>query len=331
MIEIIKGVQEIAVDMAPVQEIIRVPEVVRVPLAPAALDGLANLRGKVLPILSLRRMSGFVEQEHDDATRAVVVDAGQPLGFVVDRVASVVGVEPGQIEDVGAIRSTVDTDLLSGLIKDVAGHAMIMVLDFEKLIQREFAEIAAIAKTAGMGGTVSGSAGGEEEEASDELQLVSFDVAGQEYAIAIENVQEIVQVPESIIHVPYSASHVLGVMTLRNREDAALRNEAIEAMKQLPDEVAPIMHELLADPVSDVRIFAVNILESLRHPEVEAWLIEVIEKDPHVNVCAAALDLLSEVGTEAALQALPRLKTRFADEPYIHFAADLALKRIRES
>jgi purine-binding chemotaxis protein CheW len=46
---------------------------------------------------------------------------------------------------------------------------------------------------------------------------VSFDVDGQEYAIAIEEVQEIVQVPEAIIHVPRSESHVLGVMTLRSR------------------------------------------------------------------------------------------------------------------
>jgi purine-binding chemotaxis protein CheW len=44
-----------AVDMESVQEIIRLPEVVRVPLAPPTLDGLANLRGKVLPIISLRR------------------------------------------------------------------------------------------------------------------------------------------------------------------------------------------------------------------------------------------------------------------------------------
>ena len=121
---------------------------------------------------------------------------------------------------------------------------------------------------------------------------------------------------------------VAGLVDCLRSEDAALRNEAIEAMKQLPDAVAPIMRELLADPVSDVRIFAVNILESLRHPEVEAWLIEVIEKDPHVNVCAAAVDLLSEVGTEAAREALVRLKTHFADEPYFQFAADLALKRI---
>ena len=61
------------------------------------------------------------------------------------------------------------------------------------------------------------SAQSEEEDSSDELQLVSFDVDGQEYAIAIEDVQEIVQVPEAVIHVPHSESHVLGVMTLRSR------------------------------------------------------------------------------------------------------------------
>jgi purine-binding chemotaxis protein CheW len=49
------------------------------------------------------------------------------------------------------------------------------------------------------------------------LQFVSFVVASQEYAILIEDVQEIVQIPEHIVHVPHAKSHVLGVMTLRNR------------------------------------------------------------------------------------------------------------------
>lgn len=231
----ITGGEVFAVDMAPVQEIIRLPEMVRVPLAPATLDGLANLRGKVLPIISLRRMFGFPEQEPDDATRAVVVDVGQPLGFVVDRVASVVGVEPSQIEDVGAIRSTVDTDLLSGLIKGVGGHAMIMVLDFEKLIAREFSQIAGIAKSGGMTSALSARAddGEDDEKASDELQLVSFNVAEQEYAIAIEDVQEIVQVPDTIIHVPHSESHVIGVMTLRSR---LLPLVSLRRMFGLPDQ-----------------------------------------------------------------------------------------------
>jgi len=214
----IAGDEVFAVDMAPVQEIIRVPEVVRVPLAPRTLDGLANLRGKVLPIISLRRIFGFEDRPYDDATRAVVIDQGQPLGFVVDRVASVVGVDPRQIEDASSISSTVNTELVSGMLKNVGGYPMIMVLDFGKLIASEFAEVAAASRSnAGSAHESQRLSETEEAIASDELQLVSFEVAGQEYAITIDDVQEIVQVPDLIVHVPHSESHVLGIMTLRNR------------------------------------------------------------------------------------------------------------------
>jgi HEAT repeat protein len=123
---------------------------------------------------------------------------------------------------------------------------------------------------------------------------------------------------------------VAGLVQSMRSEDAALRNEAIEAMKQLPDAVAPIMRNLLNDESSDMRIFAVNILESLKHPDVELWLREVIDNDAHVNVCATAVDLLGEVGSQEALESLRHLKQRFAAEPYIQFAADLAIKRILE-
>lgn len=216
----IVGKEVFAVDMEPVQEIIRVPHVVRVPLAPETLEGLANLRGNVLPIISLRKIFGFQEREYDDATRAVVIKQGQPLGFVVDKVSSVVGIEPENIEDVGSIKGTVDTDLLSGLLKNVGGHAMIMILDFSKLIIREFKDIAELncsASPVGISSDYGNEAAEMEETVSDELQLVSFVVAEQEYAIAIEDVQEIVQVPDHIVQVPNSESHVLGIMTLRNR------------------------------------------------------------------------------------------------------------------
>lgn len=213
----IVGDEVFAVDMTPVQEIIRVPEVVRVPLAPRTLDGLANLRGKVLPIVSLRRIFGFDERVYDDATRAIVIDQGQPLGFVVDRVVSVVGVDPLQIEDTGAIKATVNTELVSGLLKNVGGYPMIMVLDFSKLIATEFAGVAAASRGHAGGMAAAPASAQGDEGASDELQLVSFEVADQEYAIVIDDVQEIVQVPDLIVHVPHAQAHVLGVMTLRNR------------------------------------------------------------------------------------------------------------------
>jgi HEAT repeat protein len=123
---------------------------------------------------------------------------------------------------------------------------------------------------------------------------------------------------------------IAGVVNCLRSEDAALRNEAIEVLKEVPNEVEPIIDSLLVDVDSDVRIFTVNILESLKHKNVEKWLIRVVETDSHLNVCATALDLLSEVGTMQAVPAIKQLKARFADEPYICFSADFVLKRIAE-
>lgn len=124
---------------------------------------------------------------------------------------------------------------------------------------------------------------------------------------------------------------VSGLVDCLRSEDAALRNEVIEAFKQLGNKVDPVLQSLLSDPDPDMRIFVVNILDSARHSQAESWLIKVIEQDSHVNVCATAVDLLCGVGTEASAGPLVLLKARFASEAYIQFAADLALKRIREA
>jgi len=112
-------------------------------------------------------------------------------------------------------------------------------------------------------------------------------------------------------------------------EDAALRNEVIEAIGLLACDVSDVLRSLLADPDPDIRIFAVNILDSRRQPDVESWLIEVIERDAHLNVCATAVDVLCEAGSEAAVDPLLRLKDRFRSEAFIQFAANRALKSIR--
>lgn len=263
------GDEVFAVEMAPVQEIIRVPEVVRVPLSPPTLEGLANLRGKVLPIVSLRRALGFADRAADDTSRAVVINLGQPMGFVVDRVASVVGVDTAQIEDVRGIQGTVNTELLSGLIKDVGGHAMVMVLNFEKLIAQEFADLgAAGARTGGLPASGLGQSGEGREQgrtSEEELHLVSFAVAGQEYAITIEDVQEIVQVPEQIVQVPHAQSHVLGVMTLRQR---LLPLVSLRRMFALADQSANEQSRIVVVSIrgASVGIVVDNVNEVLRVP-----------------------------------------------------------------
>lgn len=207
-----------AVALSEVQEIIRMPEIVRVPLSPPALEGLANLRGTVLPIVNLRDTFGFAQVMHDDATRVVVLDQGHPIGLVVDRMANVVTVDADRIERADTIRATVDTDLLTGMIKGRAGESMVMILDASQLVHREFKDIAARAVGGGSQAVPAQEIRTDTTEMTvDEDQLVSFEVAGQEYAFPINQVQEIVQLPDRITSVPNTGSHVLGVITLRNR------------------------------------------------------------------------------------------------------------------
>jgi hypothetical protein len=114
-------------------------------------------------------------------------------------------------------------------------------------------------------------------------------------------------------------------------EDTPLHNLAMEPMRRLGDEGAKALRSLLADPDPEVRLFALDILDAARHPDAEPWLIEVIERDPHPNVSATAVELLCELGTEAAIDPLLHLKARFPRNLFIQFAADLALKRILEA
>ncbi len=122
---------------------------------------------------------------------------------------------------------------------------------------------------------------------------------------------------------------VAGLLPLLSDEDPALRNGAIETLQQLPRPVAPRMEALLADPDSDVRIFAVNVAGNLRHPDVERWMLAVLRDDGHVNVVAAAIDTLAEVGTEAACADLERVVRRFPGDAFLAFTQRTALRRIR--
>jgi purine-binding chemotaxis protein CheW len=207
-----------AVPLAEVQEIIRLPEMVDVPLAPASLAGLANLRGSVLPVASLRRLFSLADRAHDDATRVVVVSQGSAFGFVVDRMASVVSAEPGEIEGTEGIAANTDSDMLAGVIKRPTG--MVMIIDLARLLQRSGGTAGGTARRLdgpGEAGFASQGRDAGDAAVTDEIQLVSFELTGQEYALPIEHVQEIVQVPDSVSELPKAEPHVIGVINLRDR------------------------------------------------------------------------------------------------------------------
>jgi len=118
------------------------------------------------------------------------------------------------------------------------------------------------------------------------------------------------------------------LLPLLRSENAQLRNGAIEALAGMPLAVAPRVAALLHDSDADVRIFTVNLLGDLRHAEVLPWLLQVLHDEPEVNVVAAAIEVLAEVGAPGHTGALRAARDRFADDAFIAFAADMAIKRI---
>ena len=112
-------------------------------------------------------------------------------------------------------------------------------------------------------------------------------------------------------------------------EDAALRNGAVAVLQQLPEPVSRQMQGLLADAAPDVRIMAIDILQTLPHAEAPLWLADLLGHERQVNVVGAAIDRLAEIGTEDMLPLLGEVRDRFEDEPYIQFAIDTVVRRIR--
>jgi HEAT repeat protein len=119
------------------------------------------------------------------------------------------------------------------------------------------------------------------------------------------------------------------LVPLLRSEDATLRNGAIEALAAMPAAVAPEIDRLLEDPDPDVRIFVVNLMAELRHPAVGDWLLQVLRADAHANVVAAAMEALAEAGDERHLEPLGQAAQRFPQEPFLGFAAEIAIARIR--
>lgn len=318
-----------AFPMSRVREIIRMPALVRVPLSPASLDGLANLRGAILPVVDLRSCCGLERQPHEDSTRVIVLNSAAPLGVVVDRVAAVLSVEPDEVQDVAGITSTLDSELLEAVLRRRGDDQMIAVLDVLGLVDEQFPAMTRQALAAGSV-AVAVEQDTESEGLADVVELVSFVVDGQEYALPIQQVQEIVQSPEAVSHIPNSDPRVLGVMDLRgallpvvslrrifNLPQAALDRSNRVVVVHLEDAgservtvgvVMDTVREVLRVPRDVVDDLPAFLAESGQAAEVDA--VCRLDHGKRVVSVLSAQRLFSQRGLQAALQDTPALQAR---------------------
>lgn len=264
--------EEFGVPIAFVKEIVRVPEITRIPLAPVFVDGVANLRGNILPVINLRQRFGLPQEAQNDDNRAVVIEVnGKLTGLMVDRVSEVLRVSRESVELPPAVVATnIDSAYLRGIAKLDNGHRLVLLLDIDRVIPAM--EMEAAYQQAGQmvekqqGDRLRSSEG----QLVEEIQLVTFQAAEEEYAIEIMHVQEIIRVTE-ISRVPRSPDFIEGVVSLRNQllPIVNLRKRFGMSAVNLNDDSRVIVVRL-GDVITGLQVDSVSEVLSIQKTSFEA-------------------------------------------------------------
>jgi len=130
------GAELYGVEISRVHEIIRLQEVTRVPHSPTFVEGVINLRGKVISVINLRRRFGLPEADDTRDGRIVVVDINdQVVGMVVDGVSEVLRINSATIEPPSPAVAGIDSEYLQGIAK--LPERLVILLDLDRVLTRD--------------------------------------------------------------------------------------------------------------------------------------------------------------------------------------------------
>src|SRR6266567_2522388 len=138
------GNEEFGLDILRVQEIIRLQDLTRVPNSPDFVDGVINLRGKVIPIIALRKRFGLEEQAHDKETRIVVLEVqNMVLGFIVDSVSEVLRISADTVVPPPRL-GKIEQEFVSGVVK--LEDRLLILLDVDRIMSGPETQLRSAAK-----------------------------------------------------------------------------------------------------------------------------------------------------------------------------------------
>lgn len=212
-----------------VSEVVAVPAAARLPLGPDCLLGLANLRGLVVPVVSLAVLLG---RPAAHSQRAIVLGGATPMALPVEAVERLETVDPRQVEPLAAEAG----EALLGAYRHGEAQVVTRILDIPALLAKVFSPRRPSRETAA---AVPDTADARDPVVAHRL-LISFDVAGQSYALPLQAVREIGLVPATVSVVPRADAALLGVVAWR---DGLLPLMSLRALLGFPPLEAPTGRE----------------------------------------------------------------------------------------
>jgi purine-binding chemotaxis protein CheW len=126
------GKELYGMDIFELKEIIRMAEITRIPKAPSFIEGVINLRGKIIPVIDLKKKLGIDGNENPEEKRILVADVGgQTAGLVVDHVHEVADIEDKDIEPPPVVLE-IDGRFIRGLAK--MGERIVVLLKADEIL-----------------------------------------------------------------------------------------------------------------------------------------------------------------------------------------------------
>jgi purine-binding chemotaxis protein CheW len=126
--------EEYGVEVLKVREIIRMPTITKMPNVPQHVEGIINLRGKVIPIISMRRRFSLMENENNSQTRIIIMDVcGTLTGFIVDAVSEVIRIHSSEIQPPPSM--VMSGGIGQEFITGVFNHAerLLIIMDIDRM------------------------------------------------------------------------------------------------------------------------------------------------------------------------------------------------------
>lgn len=129
------GDESYGVDISRVQDINRMQEITEIPHAPESVVGVINLRGRVIPVIDLRKRFGLPDAVHTKDTRIVVLHLeGNLIGVIVDAVSQVLRIPADIVEPPSPVLAGVDSRYLRGIAK--LDDKLVILLDLDFVLSR---------------------------------------------------------------------------------------------------------------------------------------------------------------------------------------------------
>lgn len=131
--------EEFAINILIVQEIIKLLKITKVPNAPNFVEGVVNIRGRIIPIINLRSIIQLPQKEFDNKTRIIVVEiANNTVGFIVDAVTEVLRIPLEITEAPPELTTDINSDFINSVAK--IDDRILLLLDIDKIISHSYSE-----------------------------------------------------------------------------------------------------------------------------------------------------------------------------------------------